>query len=87
MPKQKAQFIKFEFHINALIQADKKELLRILKIEKEGGLQVFLRLLDWFAKVGKCFAKIHQTRNVVAMISQLPPSVCQSLRTGDKNVP
>lgn len=52
IPKQKAQFIKVESHINALIQADKKELLRILEIEKEGGLQVFLRLLDWFAKVG-----------------------------------
>ena len=52
IPKQKAQFIKVESHINALIQADKKELLRILEIKKEGGLQVFLRLLDWFAKVG-----------------------------------
>ena len=51
IPKQKAQFIKVESHINALLQADKKELLRILEIEKEGGLQVFLRLLDWFAKI------------------------------------
>lgn len=51
IPRQKTQFIKVESHMVALLQAEKNELQRILDIEKDMGLQIFLRLLDWFAKI------------------------------------
>lgn len=74
IPRQKSQFIKVESHINALLQADKKELLRILEIEKEGGLQVFLRLLDWFAK-------IENREQVVNRLESLESDGLQKLNT------
>lgn len=74
IPKQKAQFIKVESPINALIQADKKELLHILEIEKEGGLQVFLRLLDWFAKV-------ENHEQAINRLESLAPDGLQKLNT------
>lgn len=52
IPRQKAQFIRVESHIDALLHTDKSELEHILEIKREIGLQVFLRLLGWFAKVG-----------------------------------
>jgi len=75
IPKQKTQFVKkIETHIDALLQVDKNELLRILEINKEIGLQVFLRLLDWIAKVDN-------REQVVNRLESLQPDGLKKLNT------
>lgn len=74
IPRQKAQFIKVESHIDALLRADKSELLRILEIKKETGLQIFLRLLDWFAKTSN-------REQVVSRLESLEADGLQKLNT------
>jgi len=74
VPRQKTQFIKIESHLDALINADKDELARILEIERELGLQMFLRLLDWFTKAAN-------REQLVGKLETLAANDLQSLNT------
>jgi hypothetical protein len=74
IPREAAHYIKVEAHIDALLQADKDELLRILDVKAEIGSQIFLRLLDWFAQA-------RNREQIVARLESLEPDGLQKLNT------